>query len=148
MELVKCNDDERIAIHDLYFERSCSNCYCVYDVGSSCEQFPQYGSWENNYYYNAVSGKHESVFITHRTHCPNNGTERRIYTNQVNLRYECVTGKYFVTEWANSMTLALRVCVTKHTSFFYKTRNKKYTSFSIFSMLYQDNKSIPLFSVE
>ncbi|VDI07607.1 Hypothetical predicted protein [Mytilus galloprovincialis] len=86
-----CNDPddtERIAIYDLQYARNCSKCHC-YGSSSTCGQFTLPGSWENYYYYNAISGTQGSQFTTRRTPCPNSGPGG-IYTNLVYLRFECV----------------------------------------------------------
>lgn len=92
-----CNDPdatERIAIYDLQYARNCSKCHCS-GSSSTCGQFTLPGSWENYYYYNAISGTQGSQFTTQRTPCPNSGTGG-IYTNLVYLRFECVPGEFIL----------------------------------------------------
>lgn len=104
-DIILCSGTGRISIYDLQYARNCSLCQCD-DSKSICKQFILPGSWENYYYYNAVSGTQSSQFTTQRTPCPNSGTGR-IYTNQVHLRYECVPGEFIFTELANSFSLEL-----------------------------------------
>lgn len=87
--LVQCDENYRIAIRDISFERNCtSRCDCTYYKQSRCAEFKMPGSWTNNRYYDAVYGLHEKFIASERVKCKH---ETQLFTNLAHLQYECIS---------------------------------------------------------
>ncbi|CAC5358360.1 unnamed protein product [Mytilus coruscus] len=88
---VECNITEKISIRDISYERNCASCICTYYKNSTCAEFRLPGSWKNNFYYEAVSGLKQKEIMIERVSCPNMA---QIFTNQVHLKYECISDNH------------------------------------------------------